>query len=420
MKRLFTILLVFCAAISYAQVRISGTAYQVPDAAGIDYLYIVADMANCEINVSESNASWYVLNDNGDSTLVASGVDYLYPEHGNTYLVNANGARLASVAIIAYDSIRLSDADANITYATYDEDQCERVYIQLEGNIPLLQYRGANNHVYTIDRKATISYHTLNWSGEAWNDTVVARPVIISKIMSVDAPLCNTAFVLAFDSLATYLGLPLDSLYTADYTAVAVAAHLQTITTIRGTEAENRYSNESNRPKEDTQLTGSAPLDILFKSNANKPVATYFDWTISKGNDVIFRRTEEDHRYTFTEAGTYKVQLVVSNAYCVTPVMDTIVTVTVSKLKVPNVFTPNGDGKNDEFRVAYESIIKFDCWVYNRWGHLVFHWSDPAKGWDGTINGRPASVGAYYYIIKATGADGLQYEMKGDINLVGR
>lgn len=108
---------------------------------------------------------------------------------------------------------------------------------------------------------------------------------------------------------------------------------------------------------------------------------------------------------------------------------------------VPNVFTPNGDGMNDEFRVAYRSIREFHCWIYNRWGHLVYSWDDPAKGWDGTINGRPAPEGAYYYVIRALGTDAATneymnkisynkkkkkepdaligvYQLSGDINLI--
>ena len=74
-------------------------------------------------------------------------------------------------------------------------------------------------------------------------------------------------------------------------------------------------------------------------------------------------------------------------------------------LLVPNVFTPNGDGKNDEFRVLYRSIKEYHIWVYNRWGKLVYESQDPAKGWDGTINNHPAAEGAYFYVIRALGTD---------------
>ena len=105
----------------------------------------------------------------------------------------------------------------------------------------------------------------------------------------------------------------------------------------------------------------------------------------------------------------------------------------------PNTFTPNGDGANDEFRVVYRSLKEFHIWVYNRWGHLVYESSDPAKGWDGNINGKPAAVGAYYYVIRALGTDAETgymskpkysqkvkkqelpvgvYQLSGDINLL--
>jgi len=87
-------------------------------------------------------------------------------------------------------------------------------------------------------------------------------------------------------------------------------------------------------------------------------------------------------------------------------------------LEVPNVFTPNGDGINDEFRVAYQSLTKFEAWIYNRWGRLVYHWNDPQKGWDGNIGGKKAAEGAYFYVIKAVGSDGIKYLKKGDINLL--
>jgi gliding motility-associated-like protein len=83
------------------------------------------------------------------------------------------------------------------------------------------------------------------------------------------------------------------------------------------------------------------------------------------------------------------------------------------------VFTPNGDGTNDEFRVAYRSLREFHCWVYNRWGKLVYEWTDPAKGWDGTIYGKPAAEGAYYYVIRALGTDAdknARYTMKAVYN----
>jgi len=109
--------------------------------------------------------------------------------------------------------------------------------------------------------------------------------------------------------------------------------------------------------------------------------------------------------------------LVASNANC--EFTDSVsIKVVESKIEVPRVFTPNGDGINDEFRVAYQSIVKFRCWVFNRWQKQLYYWTDPQKGWDGNINGNPARPGAYFYVIEAEGSDGEKYNLKGNINLL--
>ena len=177
-------------------------------------------------------------------------------------------------------------------------------------------------------------------------------------------------------------------------------------------------SNEVERPVDATQLSGSAPLDIYFKANATTPVAKYYQWQILKGNDLMVQRTDAEHRYVFDTYGEYRALLWVSNDECRTDSFEIKISVSASQLLVPNVFTPNGDGKNDEFRVMYRSITEFSCWIYNRWGKKVFEFTDPAKGWDGNINGRPAAESAYFYVIRAKGADGVEYKLKGDINLI--
>jgi len=72
-----------------------------------------------------------------------------------------------------------------------------------------------------------------------------------------------------------------------------------------------------------------------------------------------------------------------------------------SGIFVPNVFTPNGDGKNDSWIVTIKGARCFDCKIYNRWGVLIYQWNDISKGWDGVVQqtGLPASDGTYYYII---------------------
>ena len=70
---------------------------------------------------------------------------------------------------------------------------------------------------------------------------------------------------------------------------------------------------------------------------------------------------------------------------------------------MPNVFTPDGDGVNDEFiSFPYRFVESIDAKIYNRWGILQFSTQDPDIKWDGTnmSSGQQVSDGTYYYIIK--------------------
>ena len=90
-----------------------------------------------------------------------------------------------------------------------------------------------------------------------------------------------------------------------------------------------------------------------------------------------------------------------------------------SRLEEPNIFSPGSSpGINDEWKVAYQSITSFKCWIFNKWGVQVFYFDDPSKGWDGKYKGKYVDPGVYYYVIEAKGADGVSYKHKGDINIL--
>ena len=62
---------------------------------------------------------------------------------------------------------------------------------------------------------------------------------------------------------------------------------------------------------------------------------------------------------------------------------------------IPDVFTPNGDGINDELDVYYGNLVAFEFLIYNRWGNLVFYTTDPTKKWDGMYLNKLCPEGVY-------------------------
>ncbi len=88
-------------------------------------------------------------------------------------------------------------------------------------------------------------------------------------------------------------------------------------------------------------------------------------------------------------------------------------------IMVPSAFSPNGDGKNDVFKVAnltFQKVVEFK--VFNRWGEEVYVGDGSSAGWDGTWNGQPQAVGVYHYLIRVAFPDGQYETYTGDVTLV--
>ena len=87
---------------------------------------------------------------------------------------------------------------------------------------------------------------------------------------------------------------------------------------------------------------------------------------------------------------------------------------------VPNVFTPNNDGVNDDFVIKITHADSYSITIYDRWGKEVYTSTNPNEYWNSTILSTNYLVpdGVYYYIIKAT-CGGVDYPKKGFVEVVG-
>ncbi|MBR3945960.1 MAG: gliding motility-associated C-terminal domain-containing protein [Bacteroidales bacterium] len=78
----------------------------------------------------------------------------------------------------------------------------------------------------------------------------------------------------------------------------------------------------------------------------------------------------------------------------------TLVDVDVDCLRIPNVFTPNGDGINDEWIIANLGMFpEAQIYVFNRWGQLMFKTTGDGEPWDGSYRGHYVPAGTYIYVI---------------------
>lgn len=364
-----------------------------------DTIYIFAD----EIRMRSSNGSainWY---DATNDQVIASGAEEIYPYDGGYYTLQ-NGEK-EYFYVFSYKNYK---ADAS-NWSLSVEPKCESTILTLTGTLPQpLTYVIPDGRTRTVPRTCTISYTDLSWNdGDMhWQDSAAVETHDFPDTrFTLPAIYQATEITLTADNIARALGLDTASVTTELTTPIAVKSHVTSRTEVRGKKQEN----ELGRPTDESVLEGSAQLRIQFYSNPT-PAATYFSWHIYQGTQLIFTRNDEDVFEAFSEPGSYRVISTVTGTMCPCETCnqdstEIKVSIAESELRVPNVFTPNGDGLHDEFRVQYRSLAEFHCWVYNRWGKLVYEWTDPAKGWDGTINGSPAAEGAYFYVIRARGTD---------------
>ena len=183
--------------------------------------------------------------------------------------------------------------------------------------------------------------------------------------------------------------------------------------------------NSATADEENPTIAGQAPLLVNFYANPidmGDNIPSY-EWHFRMlGEEKEFMvRYEENTDYTFTNAGTTEVTLRTTLNYG-EMVIDSVVfqvVVSESKLTFPNAFSPNGDEDNPKFKAKeYQSIIEFHAYIFNRWGQKLYEWTDPAEGWDGTYKGKDVKEGVYFLLCRAKGADGREYNIRKDVNLL--
>ena len=185
--------------------------------------------------------------------------------------------------------------------------------------------------------------------------------------------------------------------------------------------------NAATADKDNPAIAGQAPLSVNFYANPTD-MGVYtpsYEWhfrMVGEEKDFMVRY-EENTDYTFTNAGTTEVTLRTTlnqGEMEIDPVTFTV-TVSESKLTFPNAFSPNnGDEINNTFKVKeYQSIVEFHAYIFNRWGQKLYEWTDPAgDGWDGTYKGKDVKEGVYFLLCRAKGADGQEYNIRKDVNLL--
>ncbi len=157
----------------------------------------------------------------------------------------------------------------------------------------------------------------------------------------------------------------------------------------------------------------SPSLTVSF-SNYSLHADSYL-WDFGDGEST----TEISPKHTFKENGTYIITLTASSKNdCFTTMTSSDLVLSNYSILIPNAFSPNGDGVNDEFAINIVNLKKYQLQIFDRRGAMVFSTYDIFDNWKGTHKDGPVPVGAYYYVITGTGVDDKPIKKTGQVTVI--
>ena len=123
--------------------------------------------------------------------------------------------------------------------------------------------------------------------------------------------------------------------------------------------------------------------------------------------------------YRFLDTGHHQVDLVVFNQFeCSDTSQKEVFVFDEFEFIIPNVFTPNQDGLNDEFKVQACGVYGYEILIFNRFGEKVFESNSLNISWDGRHRGRPLNQGIYFYTIQVLDFRNEYLDFQGTVTLL--
>lgn len=171
----------------------------------------------------------------------------------------------------------------------------------------------------------------------------------------------------------------------------------------------------------------------IFAGN-DTAVCPDFDYqiiTTNSGGSIIWQpaiglndATSATPTFNYTDAVTYTVSVTDSNGCVAYDELRIDMATCETFIKIPQAFTPNGDGVNDYFTIFGKYVDDYEIRIFNRWGEMVYQSTDGSelndlgRGWDGSYKGKPQDSGTFVYYVIAKYVGGTTAEKKGNLTLI--
>lgn len=176
------------------------------------------------------------------------------------------------------------------------------------------------------------------------------------------------------------------------------------------------YKNPTAAFRADPAAPSKLALPIRIKFfNESKDADSYL-WDFGDGNTS----TDLNPEHVYTTEGDFDVSLTVfKSSVCSASVVQGQYMISKDNvLFVPNTFTPNNDGINDEFVVSMTNIKTYRIQIFNRYGVQLFSSGSLFNHWKGTYNNEPLPVGTYYYVIDAYNFNDQAIKKSGSVTIL--
>ncbi|HTA62613.1 MAG TPA: gliding motility-associated C-terminal domain-containing protein [Bacteroidia bacterium] len=330
-------------------------------------------------------------------------------------------ANATNTLVCKGQSINLT-ASSNATSSSYTWSASNGGYNSNSQNPIISNATSTNSAVYTV----TVS---IGGCQKTDNVTVIVDSPTIT--VSPTTPIClftTTNLTASGTGITSYTWSPATGLNTTSGSVVTAGPSATTIYSVIGSDGtcstpvviaivsvDSTLANFTPNPQ-----TGDAPLNVSFTNQSL--YANNYTWDFGNGSHFATSNLSDTAKTVYPTVGTYTAVLTVTNTTtgCINS-KPVVITVTEHYVMIiPNVFTPNGDGINDNFMVKSEGVSTFSMDIFDRWGLKMFSSTSVNSAWDGkTIGGKEVPDDTYFYVIKATSSKTNEtQEYKGFITLI--
>ncbi|MDR2407288.1 MAG: gliding motility-associated C-terminal domain-containing protein [Bacteroidales bacterium] len=163
----------------------------------------------------------------------------------------------------------------------------------------------------------------------------------------------------------------------------------------------------------------NVPNNTIFTlTDISQGTVKISNWTMGDGNTQTGRIVH----YSYEVSGDYRIVLeVIDENGCTDTISKIIHVYEELNVFIPNMFTPNGDGKNDTWKPQMSEYSKegYQLSIFDRWGQRIFHTTDTEEAWNGSVDGkRVAPNTVYSYRITVRDFTGQEHEFIGQITVL--